>query len=168
MIDFLFNPQGRISRKGYLVAYLAPMLFLTQIVSPVLTSAGLGVLTGVITIFYFWPGLVTVPVKRFHDMGLTGWYQLGFVGLQALAALILLQGLADELPDPEALQQAAPAEQQTMILAMISESARAQLGGALLALVGIAQMIFFLTVKGQPSKNRFGQDPHASGKGYAD
>lgn len=163
MIDFLFNPNGRISRKGFLVAFFAPYLVLTQILPMVIGGGMVGGLLGFVGLYYLWPSMVAVPVKRFHDIGVSGWYQAGVLLLTMLAAIMIVQGIArgGEMPDPALLTR-------DKLMAMITESERAQLGVSLAFLVNAAQFVFFAVAKGQDGANRFGNDPHASGQGFAD
>ena len=167
MIDLLFNPNGRISRKGYLVTFLGPYLFLAQILSPVLQAAGLGIISVAITLFYLWPSLVSVPVKRFHDMGVSGWYQAGIITLMIAALMVFTQGVMAEM-DTDAFLQMSVTERSEAMLEAAAVSSRAKLGTNLLFFVNIAQYVLFLSVKGQPGANKFGNDPLASGRGYAD
>lgn len=167
MLDFLYNPQGRISRKGYFVAFFLPYLALTQFLPMVFAGTPLSFIFALITLFYLWPSIGGVPIKRFHDMGLTGWYQAGVVGLTILAAIIVTQGVMGAGGD-RIFEAETPAEQQEIMFEVITESSRAQLGLALAFLVNLAQFVLFVSVKGQAGPNRFGNDPLAEGRGYAD
>ncbi|WP_158548390.1 DUF805 domain-containing protein [Parvularcula marina] len=166
MFDFLFNPKGRISRKGYTIAFLAPYLVLTFIVAPLLGMPGV-ILIG---LFFLWPKNVSVPVRRFHDMGITGKYQIGFLGLLFLARLIAYKGMVTALGGMEAMSAMTVEEQ----LAAVAEAARQggnadmRIGTLLVIGVEISQMLLFGLVKGQKGKNQYGNDPLADGRGFAD
>jgi uncharacterized membrane protein YhaH (DUF805 family) len=166
MIDFLFNPNGRISRKGYAFGFLLPMIGLTNFLPFLIPGLGAALAT-IATLFFVWPSVVAVPVKRFHDMGLTGWYQLGFIVLQLLAVGVLMGGIG-----ADNIERIAMGDSQGAMLNVPAESmedpGRARLGFGLLTLTGIVQHVLFLAVKGQPARNRFGDDPLASGRGFAD
>lgn len=167
MLDFLYNPQGRISRKGYVLGYFLPYLLLVQILGPVFGGTPLGLIFSLISLFYIWPSLVAVPVKRFHDMGVTGWYQAGVIALNFLAALIMVQGVM-EVSGQELETTTEPAALQQLIFSAIAESSRGQLGLALWFIVSIGTFLLFSLVKGQAGANRFGDDPLAGGRGFAD
>ena len=167
MLDFLYNPQGRVSRKGYFVAFFLPYLALTQILPMGFAGTPLSFVFSLISLFYLWPSVGAVPIKRFHDMGLTGWYQAGVVGLTILAAIIVTQGVMSEGGD-RIFEAETPAEQQDIMFEVISSSGRAQLGLALAFLVNLAQFVLFVSVKGQAGPNKYGNDPLAEGRGYAD
>ncbi|RFB03948.1 DUF805 domain-containing protein [Parvularcula marina] len=166
VFDFLFNPKGRISRKGYTIAFLAPYLVLTFIVAPLLGMPGV-ILIG---LFFLWPKNVSVPVRRFHDMGITGKYQIGFLGLLFLARLIAYKGMVTALGGMEAMSAMTVEEQ----LAAVAEAARQggnadmRIGTLLVIGVEISQMLLFGLVKGQKGKNQYGNDPLADGRGFAD
>ncbi len=166
MMDFLFNPHGRISRKGFLVAYLAPYLFLVYIVGPMFAGLGLSILQVLIGLFLLWPNLVAVPVKRFHDMGASGWYQAGIVGLQILAGIIIARGLSDAGVLPTAGDAGTFVEQQRLMVEQIGNAPHAQLGMVLWMLVGLAQTALFAFVRGVPGKNRYGDDPLQTESGF--
>ncbi|MGV6820186.1 MAG: DUF805 domain-containing protein [Parvularcula sp.] len=170
MLDFLFNPNGRISRKGYLVAYFLPYFLLTQIGPKLLPQ--LGALWMVVGLFLFWPSLVAVPVKRFHDMGATGWYHAGVLLLFAIALSIAGSGLAEAMGamglSLETLQAMPPEEARHTIMELVKASGRAKLGFGLLMLVSFGEFLLFALVRGTSGSNRYGNDPLADGRGFAD
>ncbi|MEM9421442.1 MAG: DUF805 domain-containing protein [Pseudomonadota bacterium] len=167
MLDLLFNPNGRMSRKGFLVVFLAPYLLLTKIMAPIFMQAGLSALPYVASIFFLWPSAVSVPVKRFHDMGASGWYQAGIIGLQVLAGIIILNGVVDiggggAISDPAL----SPLEQQKALWKLIGQSPKAQLGVVLWAAVVLAQTALFAFAKGMRGRNRYGSDPLSTEQGF--
>lgn len=166
MIDFLYNPQGRISRKGYLVAFLTPYLFLSYIAAPML---GVPVVM-LIGLFFLWPKNIAVPVKRLHDMGLSGIYQAGFIGLAILARIMAAKGMIAGMGGMEALQTMSMDEQLAAAEALTQDGGNADLRtGALMVLgVEMAQVLFFGLVKGQSGTNQYGNDPLTDGRGFAD
>lgn len=165
MIDFLFNLKGRVSRKGYFLAFLIPYLMITELLPRTVPgSAGMLSILGLLLLF---PAYVAIPVKRFHDMGVSGWYQAGVLGLIMLAAVITVQGVSD-VSGNALIEARTPLEQSQVLLESVEQSPRAQLGLVLVVLVRIAQIVLFLSIKGQPGKNAYGNDPLASGRGFAD
>lgn len=168
MFDFLFNPKGRISRKGYVLGFLLPYLVLAQIAPALLAGSPIAGILGVISFLYFWPRFVSVPIRRFHDMGLTGAYQLGFIALFVLAAAMAGQGMIAAAGGAEAFTQLSVEERFEVMNEAIQTNGRARLGVWLTWGVELAQILLFGLVPGQKGKNAYGNDPKASGRGWAD
>ncbi len=168
MIDFLYNANGRISRKGYVLGYFLPMLLLTQILPVILMSVGLGLISMLIGLFYIWPSNVAVPVRRFHDLGASGWYQAGIVLLTMIAVMIMIDGIGPQ--DPTTMQDMISRLTRGDLSALdaAADPGRARLGIGLAGLVNLTQIGLFAFVPGQRGRNRFGDDPLASGRGFAD
>lgn len=168
MFDFLFNPNGRVSRKGIWLGLFFPQLiaaFVSAIAdmmlfaSAVSTSAGqlaapaLG-LSALVSLFFLWPN-IAVSVKRFHDRGMSGWWVLWFgliVGACVTFALVSLVASGSALSGAAALEQGVVAAGLFPLL-------------ALLAAIGvcIAQFIILYLLPGQQGANRFGADPRDGG-----
>ena len=187
MFDFLFNPQGRISRKGWWLAFTLPYLAAT-ILPPVLQGVfgelgitALAVLFGLIGtllgLFYLWPSVVAVPVKRFHDLGMTGFWQLGFVAAEIVLVIAFFvgvglyavrEGLEDEIAS---LGSLAPEEQGAAMVALLGPAMGhpvVLVSLVLLIVVNLVWLYFQGIKRGQVGENVHGQDPHASGRGFAD
>ncbi|MEM6649490.1 MAG: DUF805 domain-containing protein [Pseudomonadota bacterium] len=167
MMDFLYNPKGRISRKGYLMAYLIPWAIITQLLPGLFGATPLAALFMVAGLFYLWPTYGAVPIKRFHDMGVSGKYQLGFIGLIILAGYITWNGILQTIPEGTDLGGMTQTEQLALMTNLLAESSKAQLGATLLFLVTLAQILLFLLVKGDKGSNAYGDDPMATGRGFA-
>lgn len=174
MFDFLFNPHGRISRKGYLLAYFLPYLLLTQTVSFLAGPVpALAVVSAILSLFYFWPSLVAVPVKRFHDLGITGWAHL-VVMLVSLAcglvAMIMLIGPI--LDDPSAFEDRFEGLEGVAAMREFFEWAGSNVVALLLfilaALIQFGEFLYFAIFPGQRGANQYGEDPLVSGRGFAD
>src|SRR5580693_1186982 len=73
-LRFLFSFEGRVSRKGYLLGFFAP-LFLTVIVVGVLVPPPYFSAAVVPVLLASWPS-VAIGAKRCHDRNRSGWYQL--------------------------------------------------------------------------------------------
>lgn len=164
MIDFLFNPKGRISRKGYLVAFLLPYLALTQML-PLVIGGGFGV---IFSLFLLWPKFVSVPIRRFHDMGLTGLYQLGFAGLFILSTIVTFQGFVEHIGNVEAFAALSIEDRMQIMTEAFESNDRVQLGVFMTFSVELAQALFFGLVRGNVGSNQFGDDPLVEGRGFAD
>jgi uncharacterized membrane protein YhaH (DUF805 family) len=150
MFDFLFNPNGRVSRKGIWLGLYLPQLALgvaaLMIDAAALGAAiaareipPLGLASGLVTLFFFWPN-IAVSVKRFHDRGMSGWWVLWFL-------LILLAGLAFALMD------AANA------VATGAGGAGMMLGVLVVVVAGLVQFVMLYLLPGQQGANAHGPDP---------
>ena len=146
IFNFLFNPQGRISRKQFWLQYFLPYLGISitsgvidAVITPELAAAGGGIFGTIVGLFYLWPS-IAVPVKRFHDRGMTGWYVLIFAVTIIVGAVIAaIGGFA---MDGEGLG-----------LAMLV------IGGLIAAIAAIVQLVILGFLPGQQGPNQYGQDP---------
>lgn len=168
MFDFLFNPKGRISRKGYLIAFLVPYLLLTQIAPFIFIGTPIAGLLVLVSLFYLWPKYISVPIRRFHDMGVTGAYQLGFIALYFMAAFITVQGLFSQIGDPEVFAAMNMDQRMEAMQAATESNPRAALGMFLILGIEIAQMLLFGLMKGNTGPNQYGNDPLDDWRGFAD
>ena len=179
MFDFLFNPQGRISRKGIWLGFLLPYLAISLVLGVVEAIVPvLGIVSLLVGLFYFWPSIGAVPIKRLHDLGRSGWWLLAFYGV-GFALLVWFLGAvgvtAADTPLGEAFADGSfgtlPEEEQA---ALLMELARAATSGAALiplvlsVLFSLFQFVVFYVLPGQRADNRFGNDPLASGRGFGD
>lgn len=72
---FLFDPRGRVGRKGIWLGLLLPYLSGSLVLGAIDATAQL--FWG---LFFLWPLAVAVPIKRFADMGRAWWWVLVFLG----------------------------------------------------------------------------------------
>ncbi len=174
MFDFLFNPKGRISRKGMWLGFFLPY-FLISVGLGALGEAApvFGVLSTVVGIFYLWPSTIAVPMKRLHDHGRSGWWLLGYYGVTLLLTVLIGVEYGQILRGAGvgAGSVMTPAEQSAIFLDYFPQVLRTGLG--LFATVGtIALVLFFFVylyvVPGERADNRYGRDPQADGRGLAD
>ena len=178
MFDFLFNPQGRISRKGWWLGFTLPYLALT-IIGSVLGPMNVifGLTNTLIGLFFLWPSLVAVPVKRFHDLGMTGFWQLGFVVAEFVLVVTLFVGIG--MYAFEAGLEEEMAGMGTMSAADQIAIMAEYVGPALTHPVSLVSLILLLAAnlawlflqgvkRGQAGPNTHGEDPLASGRGFAD
>lgn len=99
-MGFLFSPFGRVSLGQFWLLFLLPLLAV-QIAAAigdtiffdmrVNAQTGLpqsGPLSIMVGLFYFWPS-IAVPVKRYHDHGMTGWW---IIGAALVAAVAIVSG----------------------------------------------------------------------------
>ena len=158
MLGFLFGLNGRISRKGIWLGYLLPYLAISIVVGIVLP-----ILSGVVELFYVWPALIAVPVKRFHDRNMTGWWTLIFFVLSMISAIVAITAAAP-LIDAEALAEAAaqPAPDPQVLMELLSPalgSTMVAAGFAALATIGIVQFVILFVLPGTKGENQYGADP---------
>lgn len=181
MFDFLFNPNGRISRRGFAIGFFLPWLVLTQLPSLVVpTGPDIGAFWTIVTLivtlaglFYLWPSFVAVPVKRLHDLGLTGWLQV-IVPLVGLVGIVLIvvgmfnayEGTPEEFAvEFEGIE--SNADMMGIFWPLIKASPLA-LGGLVLFFAYFIEFVVFCLIPGQKGPNEHGEDPLASGRGFAD
>lgn len=176
MFDFLFNPSGRISRKGYLFGFFLPYMLLLTLPSLLIPGGGkFGIYTTVLGLFFFWPSTIAVPFKRFHDLGRSGWWHIGILAAGTLLGLyasasIVMQAFTDPASVEGALDPAGkPGWQVTRdTFAFIADKPDRLVALVLSMVIQYGEMIFFLAAPGQRAANAYGQDPLASGRGFAD
>lgn len=161
MLNFLFNPNGRVSRSQMWLGFLLPQFVLyigagavdaalfgaevTKAAGP--TAPRLG-FVALLSLLYFWP-CIAIAVKRFHDRGMSGWWVLWF-WLAVVAGLIIVAAGGVELADPAA---APPA----------SIGAVALIGLLLVCAATLVQLVMFYVLGGDEGENRFGPDPRRGG-----
>lgn len=174
MFDFLFNPNGRISRKGYGIGFFVPYLLLVTLPGLLLVNSGaVGIYITVIGLFFLWPSLIAVPVKRFHDLGRSGWWHILVLvigaGLSGYASVPLVMQAFEDPSALESLEQGKNGLQMTAAtFDLIKDSPDRAIAFILGSVVQYGEMLFFLIAPGQRDANRFGGDPLASGRGFAD
>ncbi|MEM1106257.1 MAG: DUF805 domain-containing protein [Pseudomonadota bacterium] len=167
IFNFLFNPIGRISRSDYWLKFWLPSMGVAVVaalidlaINPSLfdPSAGTsafanqGPVSNLVSLFYLFPAYVAVPVKRLHDRGLSGWWQLLFVAGFIIGLAMIIGGVFAGLErDPNPL-----------LLSVVA-------GGTLIILaVGVTQLILFGCLPGQKGPNRYGPDPLNPDSGTAE
>lgn len=177
MFDFLFNPQGRISRKGFWLGYFLPYLAINVVLT---LGEGVvplfGVLGMLVGFFYLWPGFVAVPTKRLHDLGRSGWWLLAFYGLMiaamiGFAAAVGYYMAGPGAADPTAIAAMTPQEQQTFFVENIGPALSSGVGlvsAIVLTVVILAYYVVLGILPGQRADNQYGRDPLAEGRGFAD
>lgn len=112
ILRFLFSPHGRISRFDIWIKYFLPSFVIGVVANEIDTRSGLvfgdeneyGVLSTPVHSFYLWPH-IAVSIKRFHDLGYSGWWVLysllfmlpgaacGVLGVMASEPIILIIGV---------------------------------------------------------------------------
>lgn len=158
VFNFLFNPNGRISRSAYWLQYVLPYIgvsivaaVIDMVVTPDLAAAGSGIVGTIVALFYFWPS-IAVPVKRFHDRGMTGWWVL-FFALMLIAAIVV--AVVGFIP-------LGGAEENPVGIAIGAVGILATLG------IFIWQLVILGFLPGQKMPNKYGPDPLNPNAGTAE
>ncbi|WP_031555281.1 DUF805 domain-containing protein [Parvularcula oceani] len=174
MFDFLFNPRGRISRKGMWLGFFLPY-FLISVGLGALGEAApvFGVLSTVVGIFYLWPSTIAVPMKRLHDHGKSGRWLLGYYAVTLVLTVFVGIEFGQVLRDAGVSAEGVmtPTEQRALFVEHYPQVLRTGLG--LLSTVAIIALVLFFfvylyVVPGERADNRYGRDPQADGRGLAD
>jgi len=135
-IKLFTSPYGRISRRQFwlhgVLAILAASIVLGWI--PIIGQ--------ILSLFFFWAS-ICIAFKRFHDLGLPGWWSLLYIIPMLAAAVVIGLGFV-----------------MTSFLDMAWLLAKILWGIGLL--VGLAQLIFVYIRIGQEGPNQYGPDPLAS------
>jgi uncharacterized membrane protein YhaH (DUF805 family) len=174
MFDFLFNPQGRISRKGYGLGFLLPYILLVTLPGILLPTEGVVAIYLTVTgLFFLWPSVIAVPFKRFHDLGITGWAHIGVVVVILLLTLFAFSELImQSIGNPEIAEEmqaggSNPIASIATTWGLIDDPAR-RIAFALATVIQYGEQILLLVLPGQRQANRFGEDPTIGGRGFAD
>ncbi len=159
MFNFLFNPCGRVSRKQIWLMYVFPVLiagFAAGVLDAAVFGSALSAerliagevrpptpgFTLLLNLFLIWPS-IAVPVKRFHDRGMTGWWVLLFaVGIGFSAAFAIFEVLANAGAG-----------------SMGSAGVALFVMGALL----LTQFVILYCLPGEDGSNKYGDDPRDPG-----
>ena len=180
MFDFLFNPQGRISRKGIWLGYFLPYLAITIVLSIIEGIVpALGFLSVIVGLFYLWPGIGAVPAKRLHDLGLSGWWLLLIYAVSFGLLIWLIVAVIGGASGTDAFgafedgsfERMTETEQMALLGELFAagfSSGAALIPTVLLGIASIASFVVFYCWPGQRADNRFGRDPLADGRGFGD
>ena len=169
LLRFFFSPHGRISRGHIWVIYLIPMLILSLIGSAMDTVLGgmLGTsgtpVSWLLNAFYLWPQFA-VQIKRYHDIGMTGWLTLAFLVLTLGALFVIFRPVFGLPPaEIEALQALSQTDPEAFAETIAENYITPQTGPAflLLAFVFVAQFILLYCLPGRTGDNKYGPDPLA-------
>ncbi len=159
LVDFLINPKGRISRKSYFLnfflVYLVSVLgvhFLHESAGHPVTAA----LKSLVGLFWLWP-ILAISIRRFHDIGRSGWWAVGGYGVMIVSSLYLayqshenLGAAASGLEQVQTQEQAAGELLQRLDMMLA-------LGVMWMVLLIFAGLVFGFP--GQKGENPYGPDP---------
>lgn len=160
-MNFLFNPNGRVSRKDIWIKFALVYILVTIVAGVLDYSMGFVVVEWfglAVSLFYAWPG-IAVPVKRFHDRGMTGWWVLiGWIAIiigLAVALSPFYPLFAESINNPEAIDEAAYEE----VLLVGSNMGIFLLGMLIIFATGLFFFIVNYCLAGHKGLNKYGPDP---------
>ena len=134
-IKLFTSPSGRISRRQF---WLHGVL---AIIAASIVLGWIPVIGQILSLFFFWAG-ICIAFKRFHDLGLPGWWSLAYLVPTLVAAVLIALGFV------------MPSFMGTAFLL-------AKILGGISLLIGLAQLIFVYIRLGQEGPNQYGPDPLA-------
>jgi len=148
--DLYFDPRGRMSRKGLLLAILLPLFALMLIVDKSDSPA----VSGLVWALILWPLLIATPWKRFHDIGRTGKWNAVFLAFYALGFGFFL---GEYVPAEGGWSALFDGEQPT---ATDDDLTASGLGGFSTVLIFLPIQLFWLyLIPGTEGENRYGPSP---------
>jgi uncharacterized membrane protein YhaH (DUF805 family) len=134
-IQLFTSPSGRISRRQF---WLHGVL---AIIAASIVLGWIPIIGQILSLAFFWAS-ICIAFKRFHDLGLPGWWSLLYLAPMLAAGLVVALGFV-----------------MTSFLGMALLLAKI-LGGIGL-LIGLAQLFFVYIRVGQEGPNQYGPDPLA-------
>jgi len=160
-INFLFNPNGRTSRKDIWLKFLLPMLiisfvvgFVEELLIPNPGPADILPLSTALSTFYFWPQ-ICVPVKRFHDRGMTGWWVLWFGLLMLVPIVVMFFGLFSQINIRTDLDYLEDYE----FLFSLADNPMVIGGFIVTMVIWLIQIVINYLLPGDKGPNKYGDDP---------
>src|SRR3954468_14824563 len=84
------NFSGRAARSEYWywVLFVVLLSIVTNIIDAVISSSGIGILSAIVSLALFLPGLA-VGIRRLHDLDKSGWWTL-LIFIPLVGAIILI------------------------------------------------------------------------------
>jgi uncharacterized membrane protein YhaH (DUF805 family) len=154
MWEFLFSPQGRITRKAYWLGFIVPYFLAVfggialdfALFAPIdaTTYVRPPVFHSIALLFFLWPS-IAVPVKRLHDRGMTGWWVAAPLAVIIVASVLFAAmggGRTESVDD-------MPLPAQFIALATVLA----------LAVAVFYPAINIMFLRGQKGPNKHGPDP---------
>jgi uncharacterized membrane protein YhaH (DUF805 family) len=135
-IKLFTSPSGRISRRQF---WLHGVL---AIIAASILLGWIPIIGQILSLFFFWAS-ICIAFKRFHDLGLPGWWSLLYLVPMLAAAVVVALGFV------------MPSFMGTAFLL-------AKILGGISLLIGLAQLFFVYIRIGQEGPNQYGPDPLAS------
>lgn len=100
--ELLLSPKGRVNRSTYWLKYMLPyfVLYIVAIFADISLgmfdeATGFGVISGIFALIALYPS-IAISIKRCHDRGRTGWFNLiafiPLVNLWYIVEVLFLKG----------------------------------------------------------------------------
>lgn len=176
MLRKLFSPFGRLSRGGmWLWSVFLPWIAGGALLFVDIQIAGGALVfddsqydffkksfsfSNAFNLIYLWPSMVALPVKRFHDLGLSGWVYAGLIFIVFVSVLVVAPFMLwDSVNAFPSLFEPASVFSS---IAAFAQKLPAWSGAVAWVVIIIATLInFWLTLvsPGQFGDNQFGPDP---------
>ncbi len=149
-MKFLFDPNGRVSRKDIWLKYLLVVIAANLVAGTLDLVAGLlgaAPFGAAVSLFFFWPG-IAVSVKRFHDRDMTGWWVLILAVIAIVGAVLFILPLFSILSSQGMSGGGLAGSSVFMVL-----------GGLILIGVVLFSFVVNYCLPGQVGANKYGPDP---------
>ncbi|MEM9838160.1 MAG: DUF805 domain-containing protein [Pseudomonadota bacterium] len=174
VLSFFINPNGRISRKAYVLGFFLPCLVILELPSLLFPISGPWRTAELIVPWVLlWPS-IAISVKRFHDFGFSGWWY-GAI-LVAGNALYLAPMIALGFDEPPDIAAEVPYygdgpltgwERKVLSWELLAGHPLRQASFALSNSILYLEGIILALLPGHRGANKYGADPIVGGSEFA-
>jgi uncharacterized membrane protein YhaH (DUF805 family) len=153
MLSFYFSPYGRISPKDFWLKYV--LVYLGLGIAAVLADMFLfpgaivvqpdtGPAEAVVNVVMFWPQ-IALTTKRFHDRGMSGWWQVAFNIVLAAGGVFAYSAALQVDSD---LGSVDPSLWMPLLV-----------GGGIALAAALVELVILGFLPGTSGRNKYGDDP---------
>lgn len=154
MLGFYFSPYGRICRKDFWLKYvlvfigvsIAAVLADMLLFPGVIVATDTGPVEAATNLILIWPQLA-LTTKRFHDRGMSGWWQILFNAVIVVGAVIAISASLQN----GAVYSEVQFDPESMVPLLI--------GVGIFFTVLIAELVILGFLPGTKGRNKYGDDP---------